>query len=225
MNPPEPQPRSPDSDTVRRVEQNAFDAWPPAEVQTLGSWRLRFNHGVTNRANSVWAFGPTGIPVDRAIEEAEAFYAARGQAPIFQLSPLSEPADLDARLAERGYVRHSPVTVRVASASHAASVPASHNIAVETAEHLDENWFEISGMRGRYHGDAIATYRRMMERVADRACFVVARRAGTVAGVGRGTSELYLQVEEDNAAAQTLYRRAGFETLYRYAYRQKREAG
>ena len=33
------------------IERVAFDAWPAAEVRVLGGWRLRFNHGVTNRGS------------------------------------------------------------------------------------------------------------------------------------------------------------------------------
>jgi GNAT superfamily N-acetyltransferase len=37
----------------------------------------------------------------------------------------------------------------------------------------------------------------------------------------RGAGALYLQVEEENAAARSLYARAGFRTRYRYHYRQR----
>jgi ribosomal protein S18 acetylase RimI-like enzyme len=37
----------------------------------------------------------------------------------------------------------------------------------------------------------------------------------------RGAAELYLQVEEENAAARALYARAGFRTRYRYHYRRR----
>ena len=34
---------------VLAIEKVAFEAWPAAEVEALGGWRLRFNHGITNR--------------------------------------------------------------------------------------------------------------------------------------------------------------------------------
>ena len=37
----------------------------------------------------------------------------------------------------------------------------------------------------------------------------------------RGMARVFLQVEDDNAAALALYRRAGFETIWRYAYWQR----
>lgn len=38
------------------------------------------------------------------------------------------------------------------------------------------------------------------------------------AAVDRGLERCFLQVEEDNLSAQSLYRRTGFETVWRYAY-------
>ncbi len=42
-----------------------------------------------------------------------------------------------------------------------------------------------------------------------------------VAALERGVSKAFLQVQEDNAPARALYRRAGFATLWRYAYWQQ----
>ena len=39
--------------------------------------------------------------------------------------------------------------------------------------------------------------------------------------VDEGAPRLYLQVEEDNTAARTLYERAGFVDTYRYHYRTR----
>lgn len=52
--------------TILQLETLAANAWPAAEVQRLGGWRLRFHHGVTRRANSVW---PNLTPSEHALEE------------------------------------------------------------------------------------------------------------------------------------------------------------
>jgi GNAT superfamily N-acetyltransferase len=47
---------------------------------------------------------------------------------------------------------------------------------------------------------------------------VLAALAGWAAG--HGATRLYLQVDDDNAGAVRLYRRAGFEPVYAYHYRE-----
>jgi len=245
---------------IRAIERQAFDCWPAGEVAELGEWRLRFNRGVTQRANSAWTVGSPGMPTEDAVARVEAFYAARGLPALVQLSPLTAPDDLDRVLETRGYARHATVTVQAALAAQVAQGPTRPGLEIVCHAHLDEEWFSMSGTQGRYRGDAVAVYRRMMERIAPRACFALARRAGEPVGVGlgihgrgwvgifsmltapghrglgigreivreiahwaviRGGNFLYLQVEEDNEAAQALYAGAGFETLYRYHYRRQ----
>ena len=244
---------------VRTIERQAYDSWPAVETEPLGDWQLRFNHGVTNRANSVWACGSPALPLEAALERAEAWYAQRERHAIVQLSPLSGP-ELDPLLEARGYEAYAPVTVQVASAIDAAQGVPREGISVYCHEHLAEEWFEISGYQGRYSHEQVPLYRKMLERVSPRACFAIARRGGDAAAVGlgihgrgwvgifsmltlpehrgygigrevlreiahwgaiRGGNRMYLQVEEDNPAAQALYKNAGFSTLYRYHYRRQ----
>src|SRR5512145_862813 len=100
---------------ILAIERVAFDAWPAAEVHALGGWRLRFNHGVTNRGSSVW---PGPGPCDAALAErmatVERFYAEREAKACYQVSPAADPPELDAALAARGYEVFSPVSVEIA---------------------------------------------------------------------------------------------------------------
>ena len=48
-------------------------------------------------------------------------------------------------------------------------------------------------------------------------------RALAVWAERHGARNLYLQVEDDNAAARALYTRAGFTDAYRYRYRTKHQ--
>jgi len=169
---------------VLALERAAFEAWQAEEVAALGPWRLRFMHGVTGRANSVWAASgepPQGFA--RATDEVEAWYAARGLAPTFQLSPISD-ARLDALLEARDYARLDPVSVQVADAARVGELLAGRD-GVRCESALDDAWFELSGTRGRFHGAEIHVYRAFLERIAPRAGFALARdERGAAAAVG-----------------------------------------
>lgn len=250
-----------DVPSPRVIEELAFDAWPAAEVADCGGWRMRFNRGVTNRGNSVWACDWRGGHALAALERVERFYRDRGRSASFQITPASKPEGLDSLLAVQGYQRVLPVSVEWARAEQVARLPCPAPPVIECNEHISDAWFELSGRRGRFVGDQIPVYRQMMEKLKGRACFALARAGpggaplGVALGVagdgevgvfsmltlpehrgrgvgrallagiarwalGRNCAGLYLQVEEDNAAARSLYTRAGFEPVYGYHYRR-----
>jgi ribosomal protein S18 acetylase RimI-like enzyme len=166
------------SDQILELERAAFEAWRAEEIVALGPWRLRCMRGVTNRANSVWA-GP-GEPAEglaAAIARAEAFYGARGLPTIFQIAPIAD-ARLDGLLAERGYELRELVSFQVTEAEHIARIAPRALLSARCDAALSEEWFELSGRRGRYRGDAVPVYRAFLERVAPRAGFASARSAG-----------------------------------------------
>jgi ribosomal protein S18 acetylase RimI-like enzyme len=70
---------------------------------------------------------------------------------------------------------------------------------------LSQGWASIHGMRTvpEQRGRRLAT--RVLAGLAD-------------AATTRGLQRIFLQVEEDNTTAQALYRRAGFQTAWRYHY-------
>ena len=246
---------------ILAIERAAFESWPAAEVVPLGGWRLRFNHGVTNRASSVWP-GPGASERSLAarIDAVERFYAERGAAAAFQLSPAADPPELDAALATRGYELWSPVSVESAPSAALAAPRAPPGAETLCAEGLSEEWFDFSGRQGRFRGAEIPVYRALLGRLTGRVGFALVRVDGQPAAVGlgvvappwagifsmltlqeqrgrrlgeavlgaiagwardRGASQLYLQVETDNAAARSLYARAGFTPRYAYHYRRQ----
>jgi ribosomal protein S18 acetylase RimI-like enzyme len=87
-----------------RLEPIADDAWPARERAALGDWRLNAASGHSMRINACWPLGAPDRDVDAAITAAEAWLLARGLPPCFKLTDgVFAPADLDRRLAARGY--------------------------------------------------------------------------------------------------------------------------
>ncbi|NJM07876.1 hypothetical protein HC891_19330 [Candidatus Gracilibacteria bacterium] len=71
------------------IEELAANAVPAAVLQELDGWRLRFNWGVTRRANSVLAMRAGWLPLAEKIAVAEDFYWRRDIPCRFQLNPTS----------------------------------------------------------------------------------------------------------------------------------------
>jgi GNAT superfamily N-acetyltransferase len=143
--------------------------------------------GVTNRGNSAWiGSGEPSAGIEAGIAMVEAFYRRRGIPPMFQLTPLSDPR-LDALLAARGYGIHDPTSVQVADPPGVAALTGRDGIDTCCETALGERWFEVSGRRGRFQGEAIAIYRDLLERLAGRCVLASALdSAGMVAAVGLG---------------------------------------
>jgi len=93
-----------DKVTIRSIEECSANAWPSLQTVNYDGWILRFAETYTRRANSVSPFGAGVRALDDKIAYCEALYASRGQETVFKVTEASEPAQLDDRLAERGYV-------------------------------------------------------------------------------------------------------------------------
>ncbi len=93
-----------DNEQARFLEALAVTAWPPEVQEDLEGWQLGLDRGVTRRANSTLPnrMAPGADP-EALIAEVERRYRAQGLAPCFKISPAATPADLDQRLAARGY--------------------------------------------------------------------------------------------------------------------------
>jgi ribosomal protein S18 acetylase RimI-like enzyme len=94
-----------DLDLLPAVEAAAVRGWPALETEAHQGWLFRYASGGSVRANTVAALAFTGRDVDAAISAAERFYRAHNAPCAFTVSEVSSPADLDERLAARGYVR------------------------------------------------------------------------------------------------------------------------
>lgn len=126
-------------DDVRLLDELCARGWPAAEIEEADGWLLRANAGVSLRANSVWARTTTGgADVEQRIDGAERFYRARGLPPHFQISPASEPGDLEAVLARRGYAAHTTTDVMVAEVG---AIPVTAD--VELRDTADDTWRQV----------------------------------------------------------------------------------
>jgi N-acetylglutamate synthase len=115
--------------------------WPSLEESSVDGWLVRFSSGVTQRANSVLPMAePSGV--ESALSTVESMYAARGLPAVFQLGPVTHPADLDRRLAARGYTYGSPTLVQTAPTGAVLNLPDA-TVPVAIADEPDEAWMDL----------------------------------------------------------------------------------
>jgi GNAT superfamily N-acetyltransferase len=231
------------------LEAVAYEFWRAPEVQELDGWRLRFGHGITGRANSVWPNGFGTLPLDEKIDRAEAWYRERGRPTLFQLTSAAQPAGLEDALAQRGYeLRGAPVSVETASLDE---VLARTSGEAEVTQELDDAWLELwADSRGFAEraaarelltlGDAAfarvgdtAVGRGVVARgwlgITSMVTLPDARRRGHASAIvnalarwalSRGCTHAMLQVETTNEPARALYAGAGFVPRHEYHYRR-----
>jgi N-acetylglutamate synthase len=229
------------------LEAVAYDFWRAPEVAELDGWRLRFAHGVSGRANSVWPNGDGTLPLDEKIELAEEWYRARDVPVLFQLTEAAQPAELEAALIARRYEPGTAVSVQVALLDDV--LERTDGEAAVTTE-LDDSWVELwAGTRGFENHevargiltDGDVAFARVGEVAVGRGVVVgewlgitamatlpEARRRGYARAMvhalarwaeRRACKHAIVQVDTTNDAALMLYGGAGFEPHHEYRYR------
>jgi ribosomal protein S18 acetylase RimI-like enzyme len=136
---------------VQALETRLVNAWPSFETQIVDQWIVRFAKGYSKRANSASPLTPGASLDDAAIDQVVGQFKAHGLRPTFRLTGL-EAADVDGRLAARGFVEIEPTYGMVASL---AEIPSEPEVAIEPAVAIDAkpkgNW--LKNVAAAYGGD------------------------------------------------------------------------
>lgn len=159
---------------VLAMELAAARAWPAVGTVDIDGWTCRCSGGGTRRANSVLPLTFAGADADVAIARVEALYAARGQRAYFQVSAIAAPADLDDRLARRGYAFEEPVLLLAKNLTGGDASPTMADVEVSAAPSAE--WLAIyAASIDAARRDALAA---TLARVPDKRGFFVVRRDG-----------------------------------------------
>jgi GNAT superfamily N-acetyltransferase len=173
---------------VSELEEMAFHTWPAEFVEDLSGWRIRYLAGITRRGNSTWTNAWTGeTSLEQAVLHVERFYAARGLAPRFYLTPRTAPAKLDTFLTERGYTLDAPVFVQTARLNtlRAAGASWAEGVRVSVAREPRAEWFALAGASSRF-AEVQDVYRGLLDRLFGRAYFALATVGDTPAATALG---------------------------------------
>jgi len=174
---------------MRGLQERAARAFPAEHVQDADGWQLRHASGGAWWVSAVLPHAEAGPrSLVRRIAGAEEFYAARGAAARFQISPPACPEGLDTVLAERGYRRHGLMSLQVASAARVLEHAPAGSLRVHLEDHPARPWF---GIWLAVHGggwDPRAEW-DMLERVPGPSAYACAMIGDDVAAVGRAVAD------------------------------------
>jgi GNAT superfamily N-acetyltransferase len=166
-----------------RVEAVCFNAFPSLKQVILDGWLLRFNKGVSRRANSANPLHSDCAGPGAVIEQIEALYRGQSQPTIFRVPSFL--AAIDGPLTARGYYGSEGETCVLYGAMD--GVAASADPAVELSPQPDAEWLTaIARLQG--HTDAHhRVYRQIVRAIALPAAFAGLRIDGHLAALAYGT--------------------------------------
>jgi ribosomal protein S18 acetylase RimI-like enzyme len=97
---------------VKRFQEYLMNSWPAKHYYFINGWILRFNEGVTSRANSVFPIQYTGTQktIDNDIKLVEEAYIAHNLEPVFTIPDIHEPKNLEEKLLIRDYKPYDHTT-------------------------------------------------------------------------------------------------------------------
>ena len=161
-----------------QIEAAAVRGWPAPETADLDGWLWRCASGGSLRANSVSTLSFRGTDFEAAVRDAERRYRAKGAPCRFTVTEVSEPGDIDERLAAMGYARGED------HATMAKEIDGSVRAAAEVGLSADPtpDWLAVylAGLSPNRRAVAPAILAGLPARRSYFSC----RRAGTVVGSG-----------------------------------------
>lgn len=128
---------------IQTLDRVAADAWPALETRVVDGWLVRHGRGLSRRVDSVapFAVGPGVLDIEDRIAAVEDAYLHAGTPPRFQISPMTEPDELDELLAMRGYEIEAPVLLMTREADNDGE--RDYVCDVLLSEDADDTWWDF----------------------------------------------------------------------------------
>lgn len=172
---------------ISEIEELAMNAWPSLQTKLYDGWVLRFADGYTRRANSVSPIYGSTISLDEKIGFCEQEYGLRNLPTLFKITAESNPAGIDARLEERGYIKDSEATLRI--------LDLGQYIRHESQGITIESQFSDKWLDGFFHCSNIMdkkvqlTAKKILDNILGTVICVSKQTGGKIVGCGYGAIE------------------------------------
>lgn len=178
-----------DPELVGALQERAARACPAEHIDHVGPWWLRHSRSRAWWTATVLAHGSASADeLHRRIEVAERFYADRGTATRFQITPGASPDELDALLERSGYQWASPISLRAAEAEHVAGHAPSGALRMRVDDEPGTSWFDVWHAVHGDAGDRRAEW-DVLTRVRAPSAYVRAILDDEVVAVGRAVAD------------------------------------
>jgi RimJ/RimL family protein N-acetyltransferase len=199
------------------AQVHGFALFPDLETYLLGDWVIRKSATATaRRANSVLAFGPSGVPGD--VDAVVAHY----DRPVAAVLPDSAEERLFRDCGwdlESGDADTSFQVAGTATAMRALPASALEVELDETPGHVTARIGDVASGYAGTDGDWLGIGGLWVDPAARRQGLAFAIIGAFLDwGASQGATTAYLQVLGDNTAALRLYDRLGFREHHRYRY-------
>ena len=177
--------------TIRTLEELTTNAWSPEHSLMVDGWHIGYSRGITGRANSVFPINdPGSIPLDEKISIAEDFYKRFEHYPTFKMTNASQPQDLEAELAKRGYIGSDLTEVQISKAEETLDntvsvLPCPARIETQ----MSDEWFNFYIEPSNYSELSIDVRRGVLERIGAVRGFALVEIEAQLAAVGLGVVE------------------------------------
>lgn len=183
-----------DTPKILMLEQLSYRAQPALYTRFYDGWLLRFGGGYTRRANSVNPIYPADHArsehdVQSKIDLCEALYNVKHMPVHFKLTTAAHPPELDALLAERGYVKSSATGVWSRDLIEDASPETETVKGLSITPQLTDEWlhdFCFMDEAAYYHRD---TLRHMLTHIVPDAAFASLRIRNRTVALGMAVYE------------------------------------
>jgi ribosomal protein S18 acetylase RimI-like enzyme len=105
-----------DEALLSRIEDASLNASAPLQQRWLDGWMLRYSPGKARRARCIHALAVGRMPLDQKLAAAAALYAEARLPMVARITPYTQPPELDAQLAARGWQAVDTTRVQVLAA-------------------------------------------------------------------------------------------------------------
>ncbi|MFO1253375.1 MAG: GNAT family N-acetyltransferase [Inhella sp.] len=106
-----PRDAPPTATLARRIEDAGLNASAPPQQAFVDGWLLRLSPGKAKRSRCINALQRGHLPLDIMLSRCRAAFSSAGLPLIVRITPFTQPPDLDAELAARGWRRFDETLV------------------------------------------------------------------------------------------------------------------